>query len=258
MRSATLLETQRLAIGHGDRPLLEDARIELDAGILTALVGVNGIGKSTLLRTLAGLHRPLNGHVLVQGKDMHTLAAAERARLVSVVLTGRPQTGMIDVETLVGLGRHPWTDRWGVFAASDEDAVRNALERTGALHLRRRSLDTCSDGECQKVMIARALAQATPVLLLDEPTAFLDLPNRAEIVRVLRTIAHDEGKAVFFSTHDIQLVLDLCDRVVLMRPAKELWQGDTREALSSGVLAEAFAGSGVRFDAASGTHRFLH
>jgi iron complex transport system ATP-binding protein len=107
-------------------------------------------------------------------------------------------------------------------------------------------------------MIARALAQATPVLLLDEPTAFLDLPNRAEIVRVLRTIAHDEGKAVFFSTHDIQLVLDLCDRVVLMRPAKELWQGDTREALSSGVLAEAFAGSGVRFDAASGTHRFLH
>jgi iron complex transport system ATP-binding protein len=106
-------------------------------------------------------------------------------------------------------------------------------------------------------MIARALAQATPVLLLDEPTAFLDLPNRAEIVRVLRGIAHDEGKAVLFSTHDLQIALDLCDRIVLMRSNKELWQGATREALSSGVLAEAFASSGVRFDASSGTHRFL-
>ena len=257
MTQEALLLTKDLAIGHGDHVLLKDARLALFPGSLTALVGINGIGKSTLLRSLAGLHRPLNGQVLVEGKEVHALAAVERARLISVVLTDRPHAGLLDVQTLVGLGRQPWTDRWGRFTKEDEEAVQRALERTGALHLRNRALDTCSDGECQKVMIARALAQATPVLLLDEPTAFLDLPNRAEIVRVLHGIAHDEGKAVLFSTHDLQIALDLCDRIVLMRPGKELWQGDTREALASGVLAEAFASSGVRFDAANGTHRFL-
>lgn len=257
MKAHALLRTDDLAVGHAGRILLAGIGLQLAPGSLTALVGINGIGKSTLLRTLAGLHPPLAGKVIVRGHDLHGLSASTRAREVAVVLTGRSVAAVIDVETLVGLGRQPWTDRWGRLNEEDRRMVDRALELAGATSLRNRSLATCSDGECQKALIARALAQATPVLLLDEPTAYLDLPSRASIVRVLRTISREEGKAVLFSTHDIQMVLDLCDHVLLMRQDQAMWQGSPHEALASGVLAKAFAGSGVRFDAASGTHRFI-
>ena len=252
-----LLRTDRLAVGYGSHALLKDLALDLQGGELTALVGVNGIGKSTLLKTLAGLLEPLAGSVIVNGSDLRQLTSHERARQVSVVLTGRPQAGMLDVETLVSLGRQPWTGRWGSLSSKDHEQVDLALKRTGAEHLRNKSLATCSDGECQKVLIARALAQATPILLLDEPTAFLDLPNRASIVRTLRAIAHEERKAVLFSTHDLQLALDLCDGIVLMRREAPLWQGSPKEALDSGELARAFSGTGIHFDASAGTHRFV-
>lgn len=252
-----LLHTGGLAVGYGRVPLIKDIRLELPAGSLTAMMGVNGIGKSTLLRTLAGLLPPLEGRVLMGADDVFRMPVAERARRIAVVLTGRPATGMLNVETLVGLGRQPWTNRWGRMNAADREAVDRALRRTGATHLRNRQAASCSDGECQKVLIARALAQATPVILLDEPTAFLDLPNRAEVVRVLRSIAHDEGKAVLCTTHDLQLALDLCDRIVLLRRGEGPWQGTAPEALSSGELDRAFSGSGVQFDPRTGTHRFM-
>lgn len=256
-KSAALMLTEELSLGHGTKLLMSGINLELPAGSLTALLGINGIGKSTLLRTLAGLHLPLKGTVLVEGENVHALSATERARRIAVVLTGRPRTGMLNVETLVTLGRQPWTDRWGRATTADQEAVEQALEQAGAMHLRHRQVATCSDGEVQKVLIARALAQATPVLLLDEPTAFLDLPNRADIVRVLRTIAHGSNKAVFFSTHDLQLALDLSDRVVLMRSGEGLWQGTAAEAMNSGELSRAFSGSGVSIDPLTGTHRFL-
>ena len=252
-----LLHTDRLAVGYGSHALLKDVALDLNAGELTALIGVNGIGKSTLLRTLAGLMEPVSGLVEVNGHDMRDLTSAERARQVSIVLTGRPPAGMLDVETLVSLGRQPWTGRWGGLSAKDHEQVALALRRTGAEHLRGKSLATCSDGECQKILIARALAQATPILLLDEPTAFLDLPNRANIVRTLRAIAHEEQKALLFSTHDLQLALDLCDRLVLIRRNAPIWLGSPQEALDTGELTRAFSGSGIHFDPSAGTHRFV-
>lgn len=251
-----LLSTHELSIGFGREALLSRLSLQAEAGDLVGIIGVNGIGKSTLLRTLAGLLAPMSGAIRIGGRDLEVLSPTERARAVSIVLTGRPVAGALDVRTLVSLGRQPWTDQWGRLSPTDETCVDEALEKADAVHLQRKVLNTCSDGEAQKVLIARAIAQATPVMLLDEPTAYLDLPNRASIVRMLKRIAGSEGKAVLFTTHDLQLALDLCDTIWLLRRDGTLWQGPPSEALRAGELQRAFASTGIRFDAVAGTHRF--
>lgn len=250
-----LLHTRDLAVGHGDSVLLERLALDLSPGTVRALIGVNGAGKSTLLRTLAGLHPPLAGQVFVAGRDLATLGAIERAREVSVVLTGRPPTGGLTVRTLVGFGRQPWTGHLGRLGPKDLSIVDDALERAGATALADRSVDQLSDGECQKVMIARALAQGTPVLLLDEPTAFLDLTHRVRTIHLLRSIAHETGRAVLFSTHDLQLALDLADALWILRQDRTVWKGTAQDAVSSGAIADAFDDATVRFDPQAGTFR---
>ncbi|MFT3885559.1 MAG: ABC transporter ATP-binding protein [Flavobacteriales bacterium] len=254
---AVLLHTEDLAVGYGRPAVLSQVALQVNTGELTAILGANGSGKSTLLRTLAGLLPPLAGRVLMGSEEVHRLPMQQRGRRLAIVLTGRPQVGLLNVEGLVGLGRHPWTGRTGRLSPEDASAVQRALEHAGVSELRHRQVQALSDGEYQKVMIARALAQDAPVLLLDEPTAFLDLPNRARLTRMLRRIAHGTARAVVFSTHDLQLAVDLCDRIVLVRPDRTLWQGPPAEAIASGELERAFAGTGLLFDRAQGTHRFL-
>lgn len=242
-----LLHTKALDVGFNGSAVVRDAALELKAGEMAALIGLNGAGKSTLLRTLAGLLPPVAGSVFLNGMELATMNSMERARCLSVVLTSRPQAGLLDVATLVSLGRQPWTGHLGRLTAKDRERVHEAMERTGTLSFTDRSLGSLSDGEVQKVLIARALAQDAPVMLLDEPTAFLDLVNRVSIMRLLRTIAQDMQRAVLLSTHDLGSALQLCDKVLLVHGGT-LWTGTPAEAIASGVLDRAFASEGLRFD----------
>lgn len=247
-----LLATRALSVGYGADPLIGGIDVELRAGELVALIGVNGGGKSTLLNTLSGLRAPISGMVELEGKALDRMSAAERARRIAVVFTGRPQAGLLDVRTIVALGRQPWTGHFGRLMPHDVHVVDEAMETMAISAFAERSLQHLSDGEAQRVMIARALAQDTPLMLLDEPMAFLDLVNRVRLLRTLRDLAHARRKAILLSTHDLQSALDLCDRVFLIHD-RRLWAGATAEARSSGVLQQVFSSEGLRFDPLSGS-----
>ncbi len=242
-----LLHTTGLAVGFPGKVLARGMDLDMRSGELTALIGLNGCGKSTLLRTLAGLIPPLDGTIEVEGRQLTVMGNMERARAMSVVLTGRPQAGLLDVRTIVSLGRQPWTGHMGRLSPQDHQRVRDAMERTGISAFAERDLRSLSDGEGQKVMIARALAQEAPIMLLDEPTAYLDLVNRISVMHLLRAIARDMQRSILLSTHDLGSALQLCDRIVLLHGGSS-WTGTPPEAIASGVLDRAFASEGFRFD----------
>jgi iron complex transport system ATP-binding protein len=254
------LATVDLAIGY-TRPrrapvvLAEGLRLRLDAGEIVCLLGANGVGKSTLLRTLAGMQRPIAGSVSIGDADVHRLRPRELARRLALVLTDRVSVGVLSAYALVALGRHPHTNWAGRIDASDHEAVKRAITTVGAQHLAARQVDELSDGERQKVMIARALAQDTPLLILDEITAFLDLPRRVETMALLRDLAHRERKAVLVSTHDLELALRTADWIWLMSPGGLFDVGTPEDLAMNGALARAFQSEAVEFDARSGHFR---
>lgn len=248
------LQLRSVDVGHGGDPLVANINLDLEGGQCVALIGVNGGGKSTLLNTMAGLRPPMAGRIYLGGTEIDRLSSAERARSVSVVFTGRPQAGLLDVRTIVGLGRQPWTGHFGGLNEGDESVIEEAMRIMGVHQLGSRSLQHLSDGEAQRVMIARALAQDTPLLLLDEPMAFLDLVNRVRLLRTLRDEARARNRLVILSTHDLQTSLDLCDRVLLIHD-RRLWSGTVVEARASGILERVFADEGIRFDPATGSFR---
>ncbi|HBL25840.1 MAG TPA: ABC transporter ATP-binding protein, partial [Acidobacteria bacterium] len=197
-----------------------------------------------LLRTLAGMQPPLAGRVVVAGEDLRELGPRRLARHLAVVLTDRIVVEALTATALVELGRYPYTGWSGRLAAADHAIVQRSLAAVGAQDLAGRSVAELSDGERQKVMIARALAQEPEVLLLDEVTAFLDLPHRVEVLRILRRLAHDEGKAVLLSTHDLELALRNADRLWLLPKGGPLVAGGAGELIESGVFERTF-GSAV-------------
>jgi iron complex transport system ATP-binding protein len=203
-----------LAVGYKGRTLVTGANAVFGAGTLTALVGRNGTGKSTLLRVMAGLAKPLSGEILfdLRGKSqsdpqpLSTLSPHHLARLTGFVSTHRPRVPNLRARDVVALGRTPYTDWIGNLTPDDHNAIDRALEVTGTTTFASKPLDTLSDGEAQRVMIARAVAQNTPVILLDEPTAFLDFVARREVCELLRHLACEAGKTVVFSSHELALV----------------------------------------------------
>lgn len=247
-----MIRLERLTLGYGSRTLLDGVSAAIPAGTLTALLGRNGTGKSTLLRALAGLGERRSGRVLLDGADLGDLAPQRLARTAAFVATERVRIANLRCRDVVALGRAPYTNWIGRMQAGDADAVERSLAQVGMEAYADRTMDTMSDGECQRVMIARALAQQTPIILLDEPTSFLDLPNRYELCSLLARLAHEEGKCILFSTHELDIALSLADGIALIDPP-QLHHLPTAEMARSGHIERLFSNDGVRFDAATGT-----
>lgn len=215
-----MIELRDFTIGFGDKKLIDKASVSIGAGCLTALIGRNGSGKSTLLRAVAGLNRRYSGKVIVGGLDVSAAPAPRLAKALAFVSTERTRISNLSCRDVVALGRAPYTDWIGRLSNADSEIVDASLEAVGMASYADRTLDRMSDGECQRVMIARALAQTTPVILLDEPTSFLDLPNRYELCRLLGKLAHDHGKTILYSTHELDIALRLSDAIALIDSPK--------------------------------------
>lgn len=250
-----VLEIRHLTVGYTRprRVVIEGLNLSLAAGELVCLIGPNGAGKSTLMRTIAGLQPPLEGEIRLMGDDIRKLSARDLAQRLSMVLTERVDVGLLPAYSLVALGRHPYTGWSGRLTTQDEQAVREAISQVGAGPLASRPVSELSDGERQKIMIARALAQEPELMLLDEPTAYLDLPRRVEMMGLLLRLAHETGRAILLSTHDLDLALRSADRIWLLPDDGTMHVGAPEDLVLSGAFETAFHSEGVQFDPHAGS-----
>lgn len=241
--SDVLLKTQGLSIGY-DVPLFSNLNLSLKRGELVCFMGPNGIGKSTLIKTLAQLHSPLAGSVELPAKNTETTGQ------VSVVLTDKVAPSLMTVYELVTYGRYPYLSWTATLAQADHAIVKQALQQVHALPLANKKLHELSDGQLQMTMIARAIAQQTPIILLDEPTAHLDLNNRVEIMKLLKRLAHTENKAILISTHELDLALQMADSIWLADKNNSILTGIPEDLVLNGTFDDVFQFKG--FDLKTG------
>lgn len=248
----TVYTTHDLAVGYRNGKtavtLLQGLNLSLEKGKLVALLGQNGAGKSTLLRALTCDERPISGTIEVNGRNLADMSQKDRSRLIGLVSTERIQAGALTVTELVGLGRQPHTGFLGRLDNEDHEIVRQSMEDAGIIGKANEYMASLSDGERQKAMIARALAQQTPIIILDEPTAFLDVASRIETMRLLQTLAHDRGKAVLLSSHDISQSLMLADELWLITTDRQVITGSTDELVASGAMDRLFDNRSIHFN----------
>lgn len=260
-RSATI-QLRQLSIGYKGKShhkvVAENICCDLFSGELTCLLGTNGVGKSTLLRTLAGFQPKLNGRILLEGKELEKYTARELSTVISVVLTEKCDIRNMTVRELVGMGRSPYTGFWGKLSREDREIVEKAIESVNISQLASRMLHTLSDGERQKAMIAKALAQETPVIYLDEPTAFLDFPSKVEIMQLLHQLTRETRKTIFLSTHDLELALQIADKIWLMDKTNGISSGTPEDLALKGNLSNFFARKGITFDMETGLFRITN
>ena len=230
----------------------------INSGELTCLLGANGVGKSTLLRTLSAFQPKLSGEIRVLGKKIDEYTDKELATIISVVLTEKCDIHNLTVTELVGLGRCPYTNFWGNLTDDDQKVVEQSIALVKIQDLSQRMVHTLSDGERQKVMIAKALAQETPVIFLDEPTAFLDYPSKVEIMQLLHRLSRQTNKTIFLSTHDLELALQIADKIWIMDKLKGVAIGNPEDLSLNGSLSNFFAREGIVFDPEAGLFKVDH
>lgn len=226
---------EKLKIGYGQQIVAENLNAQFNEGELTCLLGPNGIGKSTLLRTMMALQKPLNGNIFYKKEydgekiDISNIPQNEIAKIISIVLTEKPDVDNMTAEEIVGMGRNPYTGFWGTLSAGDKKIVAETIETVGMAKYMKTPISRLSDGELQKIMTAKALAQSTPVMLLDEPTSFLDFQSKVEIMSLLRNLAHNMNKTIILSTHDLTLAEKMADKL--------WWMESTLEPISKKSLS---------------------
>lgn len=246
------LRVQGLAVGHGTRTLVHGLDFGLEQGELVCLIGRNGAGKSTLLRTLCGLQQPMAGSVQLDGVNIHSLSPRERALHIAAMLPGRLTAGQVTVAEALRMATFARTGWTGGLHTDVVDLIRDITVTVGFKGSEDRLLGTLSDGEHQLVMIARALAQCSSFVLLDEPTAHLDLTARATVMRALRQLTDEADYGLLLSSHDLHSALAVSDRLLIVRRDGRCWQGTPDEARATGVIAQEFDEDGVRFDPTTG------
>ena len=253
--NAEAIQLKNLSIGYLTKQGVRTVSQEIDGAILsgelTCLLGANGVGKSTLLRTLSAFQPKLDGEIIFQkegeeDRELSSFTDKELSRRIGVVLTEKPDVRNMSVRELVSLGRSPYTGFWGTYSKEDLRIVDEAIGLVGIDELSSRMVHMLSDGERQKVMIAKALAQQTPVIYLDEPTAFLDYPSKVELLQLLRRISSE--KIIFLSTHDVELALQLADKVWLMTRGEKISIGTPRQLAQQGALGRFIQREGITFD----------
>jgi iron complex transport system ATP-binding protein len=256
-----MIKLENLHIGYFHAPMKKKntvygpINIEIKPAEMIGIIGRNGIGKSTLLRTIAGLQSQLSGKVIIDGIESTRIAKKDLSKLISYVSTEAINVQNLRVMELVAMGRFPHTGWFGKLTSDDLRAIHEAIEHTGVMHLAQKSVYQLSDGERQKVMIARALAQNTPVIILDEPTAFLDLPARHEILRLLNDLTHRNNKTIVFSTHDLSIAMDEADKLWLMTD-EGVFEGAPEDLLINQLFRKLFINSLVEFDPDTSSFRF--
>lgn len=253
------IELKDLSIGYltknNRKVVASNINADIFSGELTCLLGANGIGKSTLLRTLSAFQPKLGGQINIKGKEIETYSEKELSTLIGVVLTEKCDIKNMSARELIGLGRSPYTGFWGTLNDEDKAIVDNAISMVKIEDLASRMVHTLSDGERQKVMIAKALAQETPIIFLDEPTAFLDFPSKVEIMQLLHRLSRQTNKTIFLSTHDLELALQIADKIWLIDKQSGINIGTPEDLSLNGHLTSFFARKGIIFDEETGLFR---
>lgn len=238
-----------------DKVVSRNLNATLHTGTITCLIGPNGTGKSTLLRTVASFQPSLQGQVLLNGKAVTQYSNEELSKLLSIVLTNNSHIKNLTTYEVVGLGRSPYTGFWGKLEAKDRHIVEQCIKMVGIENVAQQAFQTLSDGERQKAMIAKAVAQETPIILLDEPTAFLYYPNKVGVMLMLRRFAHDMGKTILLSIHDIDLALQVADNIWLLDDKGNLIEGSPDKLCNDGTIEREVASEDIQFDKEKRTFR---
>ncbi|MCJ7758009.1 MAG: ABC transporter ATP-binding protein [Gillisia sp.] len=258
INSNIVLSSKNLNIGYRNKKaetlIASNINIEIGEGELVAVIGVNGVGKSTLLRSLSGVQEILNGEVFINGSPLKKFSPQQLAEQISVVLTEQPISKNLSVFELIALGRQPYTNWIGTLSSNDISQIKQAIKLVDIESIQYKKCYELSDGQLQKALIARALAQDTPLVILDEPTTHLDIYHQAYVLKLLKSLSFQTKKSILFSTHEINLALQLCDRIILMEK-NYVTIGSPSELIENDVFSNLFPSDLIVFDKISNSFK---